>query len=196
MTGSEHPAEASTSPSPSVLHLGCGQKKYPGAFGVDRTAGDAVDLQHDLDDRPWPLPPDQFAKAYLIDVLEHVDDAIGVLEEVHRVCRPGADVVVIGPSAGSHQLWGDPTHRRAFTSRSFACFEEGFGTRHFDYSDARFTIAETTYGKWEDWIYRVRLPWYDRLLQALANRYLGVYERRFLYWYPIPNLYTRLTVEK
>lgn len=181
---------------PSVVHLGCGKHKYPGAFGIDRTSGPQVDLRHDLDARPWPVPADHFDKAYLIDVLEHLDNAIGALEEVHRICRAGAEVIIIGPSAGSHQLWGDPTHRRAFTSRSFACFEDGFGDRHFDYTDARFRITETTYGRWEDWIYEPRLPWYDRVLHRLANRHIGTYERRFLYWYPIPNLYTVLTVEK
>lgn len=195
MTAPHRPA-AHEAGTPAVLHLGCGRKKCPGAFGVDRMPGPDVDLQHDLDDRPWPLPPDHFAKAYLVDVLEHLDDPIGALEEVHRVCRAGAEVVIIGPSASSHHLWGDPTHRRAFTSRSFAAFEEGFADRHFDYTDARFTIVETTYGKWEDWIHRVRLRWYDRVLQGLANRHIGVYERRFVYWYPIPNLYTRLSVEK
>lgn len=182
--------------TPTVLHLGCGQKKYPGALGIDRTAGPQVDLEHDLDDHPWPLPSDQFAKVYLIDVLEHLEDPVGALEEVHRVCRDGAEVVIIGPSAGSHHLWGDLTHRRAFTSRTFACFEAGFAERYFDYSDVRFRITEATYGKWEDWIYTTRLRWYDRILHRLANRYIGIYERRFLYWYPIANLYTRLTVEK
>lgn len=182
--------------APTVLHLGCGQKKFPGALGIDRWNNPEVDLQHDLDSRPWPLASDQFDKAYLIDVLEHLADPIGALEEVHRVCRDGAEIVIIGPSASSHHLWADVTHRRAFTSGSFACFEEGYATRYFAYSDARFRIIEATYGKWEDWIYKARLRWYDRVLHRLANRYIGLYERRFLYWYPIANLYTRLSVEK
>lgn len=181
---------------PAVIHLGCGKRKYPGAYGVDQWDGPVVDLVHDLDEHPWPLPADCFEKAYLIDVLEHVDDVMGALEQVHRICHAGAEVVIIGPSSGSHHLWGDPTHRRAFTSRTFSSFEAGFGDRHFDYTDVRFRITEATYGKWEDWIYEPRVAWYDRLLRRLANRYIGIYERRFLYWYPIPNLYTVLTVEK
>jgi SAM-dependent methyltransferase len=183
---------------PDVLHLGCGRRKYPlaPALGVDASPNAGVDVVWDLDCRPWPLPDGAFGKVYLVNVLEHLEDVVATMEEVHRVCRPDAEVVVLAPFASSHHLWTDPTHRRGFTSRSFQYFSGGFADEHFSYTPVRFEILEATYEKYEDWIWAYRPRWYDRFLLRLANRYKDVYERRFLYWYQIRNLYVRLRAVK
>jgi SAM-dependent methyltransferase len=118
------------------------------------------------------------------------------MEEVHRVCRPGAEVVILAPSASGHHLWTDPTHRRAFLSRSFQYFESRFADRHFAYTPARFDLLEATYEKYEDWIWVYHPKWWDRLLLDWVNRHKDVYERRFLYWYQTRNLYFRLRAVK
>lgn len=189
-------------PLPAVLHLGCGGVKHPGALGVDRAAGPSVDLAWDLDRRPWPLPDDAFSRVYAFNVLEHLDDVVATMEEVHRISRPGAEVRILSPAPSGHHLWTDPTHRRAFLSRSFQYFTDEFASRHFSYSAARFEVLEVTYdplGPWEadeGWIWRYRPPWWDRLLLRMVNAHKDLYERRFLYWYPVRNVYFRLRVTK
>ena len=181
---------------PDTLHLGCGKKKYPGSFGVDLGEATAADLNWDLDRRPWPLPDGAFGKVYLVNVLEHLEDVVATMEEVHRVCRPGAEVVILAPFASSHHLWTDPTHRRAFLSRSFQYFSDRFADEQFGYTRARFDLLEVTYEKYEDWMWVYRPKWYDRLLLGFANRHKDLFERRFLYWYQIRNIYFRLRVVK
>lgn len=185
-------------PLPDVLHLGCGRQKYPlaPALGVDGIPGPVVDLVWNLDRRPWPLPDGAFGKVYLVNVLEHLEDVIGVMEEVHRVCRSGAEVVILAPFASSHHLWTDPTHRRAFLSRSFQYFTSGFSDERFSYTGARFELLEVTYEKYEDWMWVYRPKRLDRFLLGLANRHKDLFERRFLYWYQIRNIYFRLRALK
>lgn len=49
------------------------------------------------------------------DVIEHTPDPIGVLQEVRRVARVGARLVVTVPRAIPRAVWDDPTHIRGFT---------------------------------------------------------------------------------
>src|SRR5688500_4162690 len=179
---------------PEVLHLGCGKNKYPGALGVDKVKTSAVDLAWDLNRIPWPLPANAFSKVYIIDVLEHLDDVIATMDEVYRVCQPKAEVVIIAPFVSSHHLWTDPTHKRGFTSRSFKYFTEEFASAHFEYSKSRFRVLEAEYDKYEDWIWIYRPKWFDRQLLRLVNKHKVLYERRFMYWYPVQNIYFRLQV--
>lgn len=183
-------------PLPATLHLGCGKRKYPGSFGVDLGQDTAADLTWDLDRRPWPLPDGAFGKVYLVNVLEHLEDVLATMEEVYRVSRPGAEVVILAPFASSHHLWTDPTHVRAFLSRSFQYFSDRFADEQFSYTRARFDLLEATYEKYEDWMWVYRPKWYDRILLGLANRHKDVFERRFLYWYQIRNIYFRLRAVK
>lgn len=189
-------------PLPEILHLGCGRAKHRRALGIDTSPSSKADLLWNLDQRPWPLPDDAFERVYAINVLEHLDDVVATMEEIHRVSRPGAEVRIMVPFPSGHHAWTDPTHKRAFMSRSFQYFTSAFADRHFAYSDARFELLEATYdrqGAWDDdegflWVYRPK--WYDRLFLGLANRYKDLYERRFLYWYPVRNIYYRLQVSK
>jgi len=67
-----------------ILHLGCGKKKAEGAFGVDIRPFPGVDLVHDLNKVPYPLESDSFEKIIAIDVLEHLDDFVAAVDEIHR----------------------------------------------------------------------------------------------------------------
>src|SRR3954462_7038271 len=44
----------------SVLDVGCGSAKWPGAGGLDISAGTDADVVHDLDVRPYPFDDDSF----------------------------------------------------------------------------------------------------------------------------------------
>lgn len=50
------------------------------------------------------------------DVLEHVDDVLSVLGELHRVARAEGRLVLTVPRAVPRAVWADVTHKRGFTS--------------------------------------------------------------------------------
>ena len=123
---------------PAVFDLGCGARKSAGAFGMDSVRLPGVDLVHDLESRPYPLPHDCADEVVLNHVLEHFADPLPVLEEVWRITRRGGCVTIRTPHYSGPFAWKDPTHRRAFSSQSFGYFGEN---DYSYYTRARFRVA-------------------------------------------------------
>ena len=123
-----------------VVDIGCGTKKIPDAVGVDAIALPGVDVVHDLDCYPYPFATDSVDQIHISHVLEHLDDVIATMEELWRICKPGATVHVRVPHYTGSLAWKDPTHRRSFTSESFRYFGEN---DYSYYSRARFEVVST-----------------------------------------------------
>ncbi|MGL4552054.1 MAG: class I SAM-dependent methyltransferase [Gemmataceae bacterium] len=183
-------AKPATAPLPlegrRVLHLGAGQKYDPRAVNVDLVASTGPDLVHDLDRTPWPLPDGRFEEVWAYDVLEHLDDLIAVMEEIHRVCRPGAVVKVTVPHFSSSNAFTDITHRHYFGRFSFDYFT---GENEFAfYSAARYRRREARI------VFRPTL--FNKLMWRAANRWPAWYEQRWTWVCPAWFLYFELEVVK
>ena len=76
------------------------------------------------------------------DVLEHLPDTVGTLEELYRITRPGARVYLTVPYWNSLTATGDPTHVRFFNEHSLSFFDpDAWQCRERPYySRARFHI--------------------------------------------------------
>ena len=70
-----------------ILDLGCGNKKRPGAIGVDFNSRTAANVIHNLNSFPYPFEDSSFDKIYLDNTLEHLDDVMRVMEEIVEVLR-------------------------------------------------------------------------------------------------------------
>lgn len=175
-----------------ILELGCGFSKTPGAFGVDLIPGSQADLIHDLDHFPYPLPDSEWDRIICRDVLEHVENFVGVVEEIWRVSRPGAVLEVSGPFMSSVNFYSDPTHKRAFTSRTFDYFIEGTPAFRLGYSTARLELIACEYDREE----RVRRRGPHRWILDWANRNKGHYESRYAFVYPLYQISFDLRVVK
>jgi len=103
----------------TILDLGCGANKTPGAFGVDRYDFTGVDLTHDLDSLPWPLADGAYERIVAHHIIEHVADPVAFMKEIHRVAAPGAQVEIVTPHFSNRCAYADPTHRRALSVRAF-----------------------------------------------------------------------------
>jgi hypothetical protein len=126
-----------------TLNLGCGLRPLAGAHNHDRTRHhDFVDTAWDLDVRPWPWADGAFAEVVAEDVLEHLGDVVGFMDECHRLLRPGGRLRLRVPHWRAENAWLDPTHRRGFHPRSFEFFTgEGLG-RQSVYTQRRWRILE------------------------------------------------------
>jgi SAM-dependent methyltransferase len=157
-----------------VLNLGCGRKHLPGAVNLDVSAQVGADVVHDLGRMPWPLPSDAFREVHAYDVLEHLEDVGGAMEEIHRICRPGARVLITVPHFSSANAFTDPTHRHQFGTFSFDYFaadhELGF------YSRARFRRAHAQIVFYPSLV--------NTIVHRLANRRPQAYERRWAWMFP------------
>lgn len=57
------------------LDIGCGNNKQEGFAGMDYRPGPQVDIVHNLEQFPWPLPDESVSFAFASHVLEHINPA-------------------------------------------------------------------------------------------------------------------------
>jgi SAM-dependent methyltransferase len=127
---------AAKSPSGSArLHLGCGTTIRPGWVNLDRAKLPGVEVFADvLGGAPTPLPfqDDSIEEFFASHVLEHVHDTLALMQELHRIAKPGATAVFRVPYGSSDDADEDPTHVRRFFVKSFSYFCR-LGYTHADY---------------------------------------------------------------
>ena len=168
------------------LNLGCGRKHLPDAINLDLVTDTQSDVVHDLNVRPWPFASNTFAEISAYDVLEHLDDVVATMEEIHRIGRPGATVRITVPHFSCANAFTDPTHKHYFSSTSFAYFtddhELGF------YTNVRFKTRK---------IQIVFFPsLLNKLVLRLANNWPQAYERRYAWLFPAWFIFFELEVLK
>jgi SAM-dependent methyltransferase len=95
------------------IDLGCGLAKEPGFIGLDRFPLAGVDVVCDLS-RGIPLPDNSVTEVNASHSLEHVDDLMGVMREIYRVCRHGAILCILAPYAHTSVNLANPYHKFAF----------------------------------------------------------------------------------
>jgi|SRR5881396_1845437 len=122
---------------PWRLNVGSGMDIRPGYVNVDRVPLAGVDVVMDASQRPFPFQDNVFDAVYMSHVLEHIPDTLGTMEEIHRIARPGASVIVVVPHYKHANAFADPTHVRFFTEQSFDYF--GTNAKSY-YSKARFDV--------------------------------------------------------
>jgi SAM-dependent methyltransferase len=97
---------------PYILDLGCGRtKQYPDNIGVDRYPTPAVDIVADLRDG-GPAGDRSVDVVFTVHLLEHLIDFLPLVDECHRVLRPGGVLHVISPWWKFVNAVADPTHVR------------------------------------------------------------------------------------
>lgn len=97
---------------PVILDLGCGDtKQYPGNVGVDLHRAAATALLADVS-RPLPFASDSVDAIFTVHVLEHLADFLPLVDECHRLLRPGGVLHVLSPWWRHVNAVADPTHVR------------------------------------------------------------------------------------
>ena len=105
-----------------ILDIGCGTHKQPGTVGIDCRGIPGVDVVCDFE-RGLPFRDGSIDGAYSSHSIEHIRDLIRFMEDLYRVCAPGAKVFVKTPYYMSRNAFVDPTHVRFMTEKSFEYFQ-------------------------------------------------------------------------
>jgi SAM-dependent methyltransferase len=111
------------------LHLGCGRTILPGWTNLDCAPLPGVDLVVDLEacvPGRIPLGDDSVDEFLASHFLEHIRAPLPLLQELHRIARPGALLTVRVPYGSSDDAWEDPTHARPYFTGSFGYFSQPY----------------------------------------------------------------------
>ncbi len=122
-----------------ILDLGCGNRKYADAIGIDRVPVPGVDIISDLN-KKLPIKDNSVDFIYSYHFLEHANDIVFLIEEMHRVAKPDAIVQIRVPYFMCFDAFTDPTHRNFFTERAFDYFADKIYFNY--YSKAKFKILK------------------------------------------------------
>jgi SAM-dependent methyltransferase len=109
------------------LNVGCGRHATPGWINLDSANLPGVDVVADLEQcrtAKLPFEDGEIDEFLLSHVIEHVRDALGLMQELHRIAKPGALAVIRTPYGSSDDAWEDPTHVRPYFLQSFLYFSQ------------------------------------------------------------------------
>lgn len=104
-------------------NLGCGDDYREGWHNVDVRDSVECDEVVDLDGTPWPWPDDTFRHVLMDNVIEHLDNRLDALHELHRVVEPMGTIVLRFPHWNSPGHWSTPSHQGTLTHRTFQNYE-------------------------------------------------------------------------
>lgn len=158
-----------------VLNLGSGKdSSLPGSVTIDINPRTSPDIIHDLNKSPWPFDDDTFDVIYCKDIIEHLEDVVKTMEEIHRVARAGARVFITTPHFSCSNSFTDPTHRHHLGFFSFDYFT---GQNQWDfYTKVKFRKVKAGlvfYPKFK-----------NKLIWRIANRWPAFYEEHLAWILP------------
>lgn len=175
----------------TMLNLGCGTDIRPGWVNLDSSSAiPGVDVVHDLDTLPLPFPSERFTHILAQDVLEHLQDPVGTLRELHRILRVGGRLTIRVPHFTSRNNWTDPTHRNRFAIEWFDFFVQGSRRKqerpyYFDFAFSRCVEERITFEGVTPWtLWNPVLGW----LVNGSRRLRSAYERTPLRVFPADNI--------
>ena len=175
------------------LNLGCGKDYREDCVNVDVSDNVKKDVKHDLNEYPMPFDDNEFDVVYCIDVLEHLEKPAKAMEELHRICKNRAEVIIRAPHFSAQVAYSDLQHVNCFSVQVFMDY-----TGKSDYNfqtNVVFNIVVNKIlflkGYKYFWNYLV-----ERLVN-LSNFTKNAYETTFLWsLFPAENVYFELEVIK
>jgi SAM-dependent methyltransferase len=110
------------------LDVGCGSNKQPGYVGMDKRKVEGVDIVHDAEVFPYPLPDGCCSTILLSHLIEHIKPwlMIDLMDELWRLAKVGGQLLISTPYAGSFGYWQDPTHCNGCNEATWTYFDPDY----------------------------------------------------------------------
>lgn len=173
------------------LNLGCGHDIREGWINLDISPIEGVDVVHDINNLPLPFDNESMDYILCQDIFEHIE-YIPLLEELHRILKPGGIVEIRVPHFSSRFNFIDPTHKKMFSIQTFDFFTEHAPFERSYYFP--FHFEKTVYRKIafsKSWVFFINF-----LVEPVINcsqRMRTFYEASFLSrLFPCANIIVRL----
>jgi SAM-dependent methyltransferase len=170
------------------LDFGCGQSKTPGYIGLDIYPGEDIDVVHDFNLFPYPFEDNTFDEIICNSSLEHVDNFLITVVELHRISQPNAIIKIYCPHYSGPDAYRDPTHKTFFSYNTFDIFSTG-GSYIYQYNGL-FKIETRMFGL------PVNTGFIKSIFKKIFNSFPDIYETRFCWIFPSKTIYYELRVLK
>ena len=110
------------------LDIGCGENKQETFIGMDKRALEGVDIVHDLEVFPYPLPDESCLCVVGSHIVEHIKPwlMIEFMDELWRIMKPEGQLALSTPFGGSPGYWQDPTHCNGCSPATFQYFDSDY----------------------------------------------------------------------
>ena len=148
------------------LNLGSGIKPLEGFINVDFTKREGVNVVHNLERFPYPFKDNSVDYILMDNSLEHLEDTIRVMEELHRICKPNTIIEIIVPHYSSAGAFASLTHKRFFGSQSF---NDLTTDSWYMYTDVKFKILQNKI----IW-FGLRNWWFIRPLKFVMDKIINI----------------------
>lgn len=170
------------------LNLGCGGDYREGWTNQDFVKKIKADVYCDLE-KKLPFKSNTFEYVYASHTMEHINNLTPLMKELKRVCKNGAIIEIIVPSALCCKAYQDPTHVRFFTYHTMDYY-----TEDMFYDLPKFKVLSRRL----DFLSRY-YPRTNMILSPfnfLINTFPNAYERIFGWIFPCGQITYRLLVIK
>ena len=168
------------------LNLGSGPDIRNGWVNIDSVKLNGVDVIHDLNKFPYPFKENTFDEVYASHVLEHLNDLIKVMNELKRICKKGARIIIRVPHFSCGVSYRDPTHKRLFSYFTFDYF-----TDDCFYSLPKFKILKRKLN-----FTRLTFVSLNKFINPIININPAIYERFFCWMLPCAECLFELEITK
>ena len=174
-----------------ILHVGPGLNKIKNTISIDINESLKPDIVWDLNQNPWPIDSNSFDSIIAFNVLEHLDDTVKTIEELHRISKPNGTIYILCPHFSSAGAFADPTHKSFFSNRTFDYFikdkelEKDYGF----YKDFRFNLDKML-------IHLVPLFRYIPFLLLIINKFPTFWENNLSFIIRGEGIFYKLKVLK
>jgi hypothetical protein len=183
-----------------TLELGSGSKREQNSrYTLDLHPLDGIDIVADLNAKLNLIPDKCVTELYTRHTLEHIDNLVGLMEEIQRICVPGASITIIVPHFSNPWAHSDPTHVRVFGIHTAFYFSDT--SRQLSrkvpthYSTARFLVKDIGIRFYrEGWVDKIVAPFVERLVNLNWST-KNFYERHFSYIFPAWEIHFSLETE-
>jgi hypothetical protein len=183
------------------LDLGCGKRPRSGFYAVDHLDMEGVDVVADLNKPLHLLPNDCSEYIFSRHTLEHIQELLPLMREIHRITKSDGTVEIIVPHFSNVYGYSDPTHVRFFGLYSMYYFvspEHQPKIRRVPafYTDTRFLIKSLK-------IEFYRSSILDKLVSSVFSKFVNLsictqnfYERRLSHLFHARQIRYIMTPEK
>jgi ubiquinone/menaquinone biosynthesis C-methylase UbiE len=168
------------------LNIGAGLDVKKNFINLDSIKLPCIDVVHDLDILPWPFDDNTFDELYCSHVLEHVKDLPATMQEIQRICIPGARIIIRVPHFSCGVSYRDPTHKRLFSYFTFDYFTD----KSF-YDLPKFKIISRKLN-----FTREAFTFLNCIVNPIINLSPALYERLWCWIIPCSEVLVELEVKK